>query len=137
MDTHDSGDRTKPLLVTRDARGVVTFTLNRPGRFNALSDALLAALDAAIGAVAADAAARRLLINEAVPDDELDAAVERRVAGIIAKPREALAIGKAQFYQQIELGVADAYRVAGAAMACNMAERSARAGISSFLGRNK
>ena len=37
-----------------DARGVVTLTLNRPQSFNALSEGMLAALQAELDAVAAD-----------------------------------------------------------------------------------
>ena len=33
-----------PVLNSRDARGVVTLTLNRPESFNALSEELIAAL---------------------------------------------------------------------------------------------
>ena len=42
----------------RDARGVVTLTLNRPQSFNALSEGMLAALQAELDAVAARRAAR-------------------------------------------------------------------------------
>ena len=41
---------TDVLLHERDARGVVTLTLNRPQAFNALSEALLDALQAQIDA---------------------------------------------------------------------------------------
>ncbi|MEO7246282.1 MAG: enoyl-CoA hydratase [Rubrivivax sp.] len=53
------------LLEQRDARGVVRLTLNRPGAFNALSDALLAALQAALERVAADDSARVVVIGAA------------------------------------------------------------------------
>ena len=51
-------------LVThaKDARGVVTLTLNRPGAFNALSEGLLAALQQALDSVAADPQARVVVI---------------------------------------------------------------------------
>ena len=42
------------LLQSRDARGVVTLTLNDPARFNALGDEMLAALQAALAAIAQD-----------------------------------------------------------------------------------
>ena len=45
-----------------DGRGVVTLTLDRPQSFNALSEGMLAALQAELDAVAADAAARVLVI---------------------------------------------------------------------------
>jgi len=50
------------VLRNQDARGVVTLTLNRPQAFNALSEGLLEALQAALDAVAADAKARVVVI---------------------------------------------------------------------------
>lgn len=52
-----------PLLLTHaDPRGVVTVTLNRPPAFNALSEAMLAALKAELEAVSRDASARVLVL---------------------------------------------------------------------------
>lgn len=51
-----------PLLVERDARGVVTLTLNRPDAFNALSEAMLAALQQAIESASGDDATRAIVI---------------------------------------------------------------------------
>lgn len=53
------------VLVERDARGVITLTLNRPQAFNALSEAMLEALQAALDRVATDAAARVVVIAAA------------------------------------------------------------------------
>jgi enoyl-CoA hydratase/carnithine racemase len=50
------------LIHERDARGVHTLTLNNPKAFNALSEAMLAALLQALDAVADDPAARVLVI---------------------------------------------------------------------------
>lgn len=80
-------------------------------------------------------AERRGLINHAVPDQDLDAAIEHLIARILEKPRSALAIGKTQFYRQIEQSTAAAYTTAGEAMACNMADQSARQGIARFLAK--
>jgi enoyl-CoA hydratase/carnithine racemase len=52
-----------PLLFERDARGVVTLTLNRPQSFNALSEAMLDALQSALERVAGDEAARAVVIG--------------------------------------------------------------------------
>src|SRR5512134_2258237 len=52
-----------PLLYERDARGVVTLTLNRPQAFNALSEAMLEALQSALDRAAADEAARVVVIG--------------------------------------------------------------------------
>ena len=50
------------VLRDTDARGVVTLTLNRPGAFNSLSEAMLSALQQALDAVASDAQARVVVI---------------------------------------------------------------------------
>lgn len=55
-------DASTPLLLTRDARGVVTLTLNRPTAFNALSEALLHALQGALDALAQDATVRVVVL---------------------------------------------------------------------------
>lgn len=51
-----------PLLHTRDERGVHTLTLNRANTFNALSEDMLAALQAALDAIALDKSARVAVI---------------------------------------------------------------------------
>jgi enoyl-CoA hydratase/carnithine racemase len=52
-----------PLLLRHDdPRGVVTVTLNRPQAFNALSEAMLAALQVELDALASDPAARVLVL---------------------------------------------------------------------------
>jgi enoyl-CoA hydratase/carnithine racemase len=53
------------LLYARDARGVITLTLNRPQAFNALSEAMLDALQSAMDRVAADPGARVVVIAAA------------------------------------------------------------------------
>ena len=50
------------LLQTQDDRGVVTLTMNRPASFNALSEEMLAALQEALDAVAADDSARVVVL---------------------------------------------------------------------------
>ena len=50
------------LLQTRDARGVVTLTMNRPASFNALSQEMLSALQQAFDAIARDGSARVVVL---------------------------------------------------------------------------
>jgi enoyl-CoA hydratase/carnithine racemase len=50
------------VLRSQDARGVVTLTLNRPHAFNALSEAMLAALQREFEAVADDESVRAVVI---------------------------------------------------------------------------
>ncbi len=51
-----------PLRIARDARGVVTLTLNDPARFNALGSEMLTALQQALDAVARDETARVVVL---------------------------------------------------------------------------
>jgi len=54
-----------PVIRDQDKRGVVTLTLNRPQSFNALSEGMLAALQAQIDALARDASARVVVLAAA------------------------------------------------------------------------
>ena len=56
---------------------------------------------------------------------------------ILAKPREALAIGKDLFYRQREMGVAAAYQLAGQTMAANMMHDCAQEGVTAFTEKRK
>lgn len=58
MNTEDS----ELVLATKDARGVVTLTLNRPQAFNSLSEGMIEALQAALDRVGADDSARAVVI---------------------------------------------------------------------------
>ena len=53
------------VLNTRDTRGVVTLTLNRPQAFNALSEGLLEALQRELDGIAADGSVRAVVIAAA------------------------------------------------------------------------
>ena len=53
------------VLSSRDERGAITLTLNRPQAFNALSEAMLAALQAELDAVARDETARVVVLAAA------------------------------------------------------------------------
>lgn len=75
------------------------------------------------------------LINEAVADEALDATVEKKTAEIIAKSATAVRYGKAMFYRQRQLALAEAYAYAGDVMARNMMEEDAGEGIDAFLGK--
>ncbi len=50
------------IVEVQRSGGVVTLTMNRPAQYNALSEAMIAALDEALGAVAADETARVVIL---------------------------------------------------------------------------
>lgn len=73
------------------------------------------------------------LVNRVAPADVLDDEIETMVASIVAKPRVAVAMGKALFYRQIDVDIESAYADAGATMACNMMDPSALEGVQAFI----
>ena len=85
--------------------------------------------------ISAEEARAKGLVNRVVDAAELDAEVEKLVARIAAKPRVALAMGKALFYRQLETGIAEAYADAGRTMACNMMDASALEGVQAFIDK--
>ena len=87
--------------------------------------------------ISADEALAKGLVNRVVDAAELDAAIGSLLAQIVAKPRVAIAMGKALFYRQLELGIADAYADAGGTMACNMMDAAALDGVQAFIDKRK
>ena len=82
--------------------------------------------------ISAQQALERALVNRVAAPDRLDAEVEQLLASILAKPRVALAMGKALFYRQRELGTEAAYQLAGQTMAVNMMDACAQEGVLAF-----
>ena len=85
--------------------------------------------------IGADEARVRGLVNRVVPAAQLAAEVDRLAASIVAKPRVAVALGKALFYRQLESGMAAAYTDASQTMACNMMDESALEGVQAFIDK--
>ena len=73
------------------------------------------------------------LVNAAVADDALDDKVAQLAQSIMDKSPAAIRHGKAMFYRQRQLALAEAYAYAGEVMAKNMMEEDADEGISAFL----
>jgi enoyl-CoA hydratase/carnithine racemase len=80
-------------------------------------------------------AVQRGLINHCVAADCLDMEVDKLAAAIVAKPPSVIAMGKALFYRQIEMGTAPAYQLAAETMACNMMDDIAQEGVSAFIAK--
>lgn len=83
--------------------------------------------------ISADAARELGLVNRVAAAEKLDDEVEALVARIVAKPGVAVAMGKALFYRQIEVGIEAAYEDAGATMALNMMDPCALEGVAAFI----
>ena len=83
--------------------------------------------------ISAGQALEKGLVNRVASPEQLDAEVEALVASIVAKPRVAVAMGKALFYRQLETGIAQAYEDAGNTMACNMMDEAALEGVQAFI----
>ena len=87
--------------------------------------------------ISADEAKAKGLVNRVVAPDQVEAEVEALVAAIVAKPRLPIAMGKALFYRQLEVGIEAAYADAGETMACNMMDHSALEGVQAFIDKRK
>lgn len=85
--------------------------------------------------ISAEQACAQGLVNRVVDADRLDAEVEALVQRIVDKPRVAVALGKALFYRQLEVGVHAAYEDAARTMACNMMDNSALEGVQAFIDK--
>ncbi|RIK37789.1 MAG: enoyl-CoA hydratase [Chloroflexi bacterium] len=77
------------------------------------------------------------LINDAVPADQLDAAVQRLVDAIATKSSYAVESGKRMFYQQIGMSLEEAYAYAAEVIACDMQADDAAEGIDAFLQKRQ
>ncbi|MBP0597496.1 enoyl-CoA hydratase [Herbaspirillum sp. LeCh32-8] len=73
------------------------------------------------------------LINQAVEEEELDAAVAALAAQIVAKSPAAIRYGKAMVYRQKQMALPEAYDYAAEVMARNIMEADAMEGIDAFL----
>ncbi|MBS0335316.1 MAG: enoyl-CoA hydratase [Proteobacteria bacterium] len=75
------------------------------------------------------------LVNRVVPAGDLDAAVAELAGKIAAKPAATISAGKTAFYRQMDLGVAQAYELAGGVIAASFAHPEGREGMDAFIGK--
>jgi len=85
--------------------------------------------------VSAEKALEWGLVNQMVPADGLDAAVADLAAKIAAKPPATIAAGKRAFYQQMDLGVPQAYELAGGVIAASFSHAEGREGMDAFIDK--
>ena len=75
------------------------------------------------------------LVNRVVAVDALDAAIADLAGRIAAKPPATIAAGKRAFYQQMDLGVGEAYELAGGVIAASFAHPEGRQGMDAFIDK--
>ena len=85
--------------------------------------------------IGAEEARAKGLVNHVAPPDALGDTVESLVERIVAKPRAALALGKALFYRQLETGIEAALADASRTMALNMMDECALEGVQAFIDK--
>jgi len=84
-------------------------------------------------AISADDALANGLVSEVVADEELTERVIALARLLASKPAPVLALGKAAFYRQLELGEAEAYDFTAQVMADNLKAPDAKEGIGAFI----
>jgi enoyl-CoA hydratase/carnithine racemase len=77
------------------------------------------------------------LVNQVVAPDNLAQAAIALAHKIMTKPEAAVRMGKKLFYAQLEVGIEQAYEMAGQTMACNMMDAEALEGVQAFIEKRK
>jgi enoyl-CoA hydratase/carnithine racemase len=75
------------------------------------------------------------LVNRIAAPNALRAATLELAEAIKAKPREAIAMGKALFYRQLDQGLEPAYRDASGTITCNFMHPVAAEGVDAFIAK--
>ena len=88
-------------------------------------------------AMDASTAHRFGLINRHVPSNELDDAVMDFARLIVSKSAYTVRIGKEAFYQQMDMDLADAYKMASEVMVKNMLAADAHEGMTAFIEKRE
>jgi len=77
------------------------------------------------------------LVNRVAPPEQLDSAVRELADVLLSKPQTVLAAGKKFFYQQLEMDMEPAYRLASAVITSNMLGPDALEGVGAFAEKRK
>ena len=87
--------------------------------------------------IEAEEALRLGLINQMVPSDELEDAFDTMISRLLDKPKDVLALGKRAFYQQLEMGLADAYDFTTEVIVDNALGKDFEEGLKAFIDKRK
>ncbi|MGI9493395.1 MAG: enoyl-CoA hydratase [Geminicoccaceae bacterium] len=77
------------------------------------------------------------LVNQVVKPEDLEEAFEAMVTRLLDKPKDVLALGKRAFYQQLEMGLADAYDFTTEVIVDNALGKDFEEGLSAFLDKRQ
>ncbi|MEE2881870.1 MAG: enoyl-CoA hydratase [Chloroflexota bacterium] len=83
--------------------------------------------------ISADDAVEVGLINRVVSAEDLEQSVLDFAKQICGTSSYTVTLGKQAFYKQLEMGISDAYQLAGETMVRNLQNQDAKEGISAFL----
>jgi enoyl-CoA hydratase/carnithine racemase len=73
------------------------------------------------------------LVNRVVPLEELDSELSKLATLLASKPPATVAAGKRAFYQQMDLGLEQAYALASGIISASFAHDEGRAGMDAFI----
>ncbi|MGI9501035.1 MAG: enoyl-CoA hydratase [Geminicoccaceae bacterium] len=87
--------------------------------------------------VEAEEALRLGLVNQVVKPDDLEEAFDALITRLLDKPRDVLALGKRAFYQQLEMGLSDAYDFTTEVIVDNALGKDFEEGLQAFVEKRK
>jgi enoyl-CoA hydratase/carnithine racemase len=77
------------------------------------------------------------LVNQVVKPDEMEEAFDSMANRLFDKPREVLALGKRAFYQQMEMGLSDAYDFTTEVIVDNALGKDFEEGLAAFIEKRE
>ncbi|MEM7045300.1 MAG: enoyl-CoA hydratase-related protein, partial [Pseudomonadota bacterium] len=83
--------------------------------------------------VDAEEALRLGLVNQVVKPDDMEGAFDQLANRLLDKPKDVLALGKRAFYQQLEMGLADAYDFTTEVIVDNALGKDFEEGLQAFI----
>jgi enoyl-CoA hydratase/carnithine racemase len=83
--------------------------------------------------IEAEDALQQGLVNQVVTPDQLEEAFETMIGRLLDKPKDVLALGKRAFYQQLEMGLADAYDFTTEVIVDNALGKDFEEGLAAFM----
>ena len=87
--------------------------------------------------IEAEEALRLGLVNQLAKPEDLEEAFEELIGRLLDKPRDVLALGKRAFYQQLEMGLAEAYDFTTEVIVDNALGKDFEEGLKAFVEKRQ